>query len=84
MRKLRKEKPDDAALAALEGTAEERKPGAPHPPPALLPLNARIASVYDLLQSTDAEPTPQAVQAAETVLAEAEELFGRARGALRK
>jgi len=84
VRKLRKEKPDDAALAALEGTAEERKPGAPHPPPALLPLNARIANAYDLLQSTDAPPTPQAVQAAETVLAEAEELFGRARGALRK
>jgi hypothetical protein len=84
VRKARKERPQDSVLAALEGAAAERRPGAPQPPPALLPWNARIAGLYDLLQSTDSPPTPQAVQAAEAVLKEAQELFGRARKALGK
>ena len=79
VRKLRKERADDAGLAALEGTAEERRPWAKQQPPALAPWSARIAAVYDLLQSTDAAPTPQAVQAATKVLQEAEDLFARAR-----
>ena len=82
VRKLRKERPQDAGLAALEGTAEEHAPPARPPPPALVPWNARIAALYDLLQSTDSAPTPQAVQAAATVLRESEELFARARKAL--
>jgi photosystem II stability/assembly factor-like uncharacterized protein len=78
VRKLRKEGPPDAELQTLEGSAEERRPWAKQQPPSLLPWNARIAGVYDLLQSTDLAPTPQAVKAAETVLRETEELFSRA------
>jgi hypothetical protein len=81
VRALRKEHPQDAELAALEGTADER-PGVKEKSPALVPWNARIAAVYQLLQSTDAPPTPQTVQAAAKVLREADELFGRARKAL--
>ena len=79
VRKLRKERPQDAELEALEGTAEERRPWAKPQPPALVPWNARIAAAYDLLQSTDAAPTPQAVQAATKVLEQADVLFARAR-----
>jgi photosystem II stability/assembly factor-like uncharacterized protein len=79
VRKLRADRPQDAELAALEGTAEEPRPSAKAQPPSLIPWNARIAAVYDLLQSTDAAPTPQAVQAAIKVLREADELFARAR-----
>ena len=82
VRKLRKDRPQNERLAALEGTAEERRPWAQQQPPALVPWNTRIAGVYDLLQSTDAPPTPQAVQAAEKVLRETAELFARARKAL--
>jgi photosystem II stability/assembly factor-like uncharacterized protein len=81
LRALRKERPDDVALAALEGKADDR-PGAKLPPPALVPLQGRILTVYQVLQSTDAAPTPQAVQAAGAVLREADELFARARKAL--
>ena len=82
VRKLRKERPEDEGLAALEGTAEEPRPWAKQHPPALVPWNARILAVYQLLQSTDAAPTPQAVRAAETLLKETEDLFARARAAL--
>ncbi len=81
LRALRKERPDDAALAALEGTADDR-PGAKQSPPALWPLQGRLVAVYQLLQSTDAPATPQAVQAAGAVLRQAEELFARARKVL--
>ena len=60
----------------------QRRPWAKQQPPALVPWNARIAGIYDLLQSTDAPPTPQAAQAAEKILREATELFARARKAL--
>jgi hypothetical protein len=63
VRRLRKNRPDDAALAALEGSAEERKPLAEEPQPALVPWNARLGAAYSLLQSTDVSPTPQAVRA---------------------
>jgi photosystem II stability/assembly factor-like uncharacterized protein len=79
VRRLRKERPQDAELAALEGTAEERRPWAKAQSPALVPWNARIAAIYELLQSTDAAPTAQAVEAARTVLREADELFSHAR-----
>jgi len=82
VRKLRKERPDDEGLAALEGTAEEPRPWAKQHPPSLVPWNARLAAVYQLLQSTDAAPTPQAVSAAEKLLKETEDLFARARAAL--
>jgi hypothetical protein len=84
VRKLRKDRPQDERVAALEGAAEERRPWARQEPPALVPWNARIAGIYDLLQSTDAPPTPQAVQAAEKVLREAAELFARAQQVLRQ
>jgi hypothetical protein len=79
VRKLRKERPQDQELAALEGSTVELKPWAKPQPPALVPWNARIAGFYDLLQSTDAAPTPQGVQAATKVLQEAVELVARAR-----
>jgi len=63
VRNLRKERPEDEGLATLEGTAEEPRPWAKQHPPALVPWSARIAAVYQLLQSTDAAPTPQAVSA---------------------
>ena len=84
VRKLHKDRPQDERLAALEGAAEERRPWARQEPPALVPWNARIAGIYDLLQSTDAPPTPQAVQAAERVLREAAKLFARAQQVLRQ
>ena len=81
LRALRKERPDDLGLAALEGTADD-SPGAKQSLPALWPLQGRLVAVYQLLQSTDAPATPQAVQAAGAVLREAEELFARARKVL--
>jgi photosystem II stability/assembly factor-like uncharacterized protein len=84
IRKLRAERPQDAALEALEGKVEERRPWAKQQPSSLVPWNARIAGIYEVLQSTDVAPTPQAVKAAETVLEETAELFSRARGALPK
>jgi photosystem II stability/assembly factor-like uncharacterized protein len=78
VRKARKERPDDAQLAALEGDAAPRRPWEKlDEKPALLPWNARLAGVYDLLQSTDLPPTPQAVRAAEKVLKETAELVAR-------
>ncbi|HYS08743.1 MAG TPA: hypothetical protein VEP66_08355 [Myxococcales bacterium] len=79
VRKLRKERPQDQELAALEGRTEDPKPWAKPQTPALVPWNARIAGLYDMLQSTDAAPTPQGVQAATQVLQEADELVARAR-----
>jgi len=79
VRKLRKERPQDQELAALEGRTEDPKPWAKPQTPALVPWNARIAGLYDMLQSTDAAPTPQGVQAATKVLQEADELVARAR-----
>src|SRR5437868_12681594 len=52
VRKLRKDRPQDESLAALEGAAEAGRPRATQQPPALVPWNACIAGVYDLLQST--------------------------------
>ena len=82
VRRLRKNRPDDAALAALEGSAEERKPLAEEPQPALVPWNARLGAAYSLLQSTDVSPTPQAVRAAEKLLEQSTELFARVEKAL--
>ena len=82
IRKLRKERPEAADLVALEGSAEERRLPAKPQPPSLVPWSARIAALYELLQSTDAPPTPQAIEAARKVLQEADELFARARRVL--
>ena len=82
VRRLRNDRPDDAALAALEGAAEERKPLAEEPQPALVPWNARLGALYSLLQSTDVAPTPQAVRAAEKLLQQSAELSARAEKAL--
>ena len=82
VRRLRKDRPDDAALAALEGAAEERKPLAEEPQPALVPWNARLGALYSLLESTDLAPTPQAVRAAEKLLQQSAELSARAEKAL--
>jgi photosystem II stability/assembly factor-like uncharacterized protein len=71
-------------LEALEGIAEERRPWAKEQPPSLVPWNARLAAMYDTLQSNDLPPTPQAVRAVEKVLKEAKDLFGRARAELAK
>ena len=78
MRKLRKEHPElEAQLAPLEGSLEEKRPWAKIEPPALLPWSARLAAVYDLLQSTDAPPTKQALKAAEQVIKESAGLVAR-------
>ena len=82
VRRLRNDRPDDAALAALEGSAEERKPLVEEPQPALVPWNARLGALYSLLESTDLAPTPQAVRAAEKLLQQSAELSARAEKAL--
>ncbi len=82
VRAARKQNPGDKALEAVEGRIEEHRPWAKQEPPSLVAWNARIATVYDLLQSTDAAPTPQIVGAARQVLKETAELFARARQAL--
>ncbi|MFN2546734.1 MAG: WD40/YVTN/BNR-like repeat-containing protein [Myxococcales bacterium] len=71
VREARKQHPDDKRLEELEGSAEPRRPGEKREEkPALAPWNGRLAALYDLLQSSDAAPTPQAAAAAEKVLAE--------------
>jgi hypothetical protein len=82
VRDARKKKPGEKELLALEGTAEERRPWARQQPPSLVPWAARLAAAYDLLQSTDAPVTPQAVEAAQRVLKEAAELAARTRAVL--
>ncbi len=82
VREARRKKPEEKDLAALEGTVEERRPWATQQPPSLVPWAARLAAAYDLLQSTDAAPTPQAVEASRRVLKEAADLAARARTAL--
>jgi photosystem II stability/assembly factor-like uncharacterized protein len=78
VRAARKQHPDDKQLAALEGETEPLRPwDKREEEPALAPWNARLAAVYDLLQSTDNAPTPQAVQAAEQVLKETAQLLAR-------
>ena len=77
VRKLQKERPDDKALAELLGSAEERRPWAKEEPPALVPWNARLVAVYDILQSADLAPTPQAARAAAQVLKESAALLAR-------
>ena len=84
IREARKKRPGDKALEALEGSAEERRPWAKQQPPAFVPWAARLAAVYDLLQSTDDAPTPQALEAGHRVLKEAADLAARARAALLK
>jgi photosystem II stability/assembly factor-like uncharacterized protein len=71
VRKARKEHPDDARLAALEGDPEPRRPWEKRDEkPALAPWNARLARLYELFQSSDLPPTPQGVKAADKVLKE--------------
>jgi len=70
--------PDDKVLAALEGETEPKRPWEKREEkPALAPWNARLAAVYQLFQSTDETPVPQAVKAAEQVLKETGELLQR-------
>jgi hypothetical protein len=78
VRAARKQHPDDKHLAALEGETEPLRPwDKREEEPALAPWNARLSAVYELLQSTDNAPTPQAVQAAEQVLKETAQLVAR-------
>jgi hypothetical protein len=79
VRTLRKDRPQDAQLAALEGSPEENRPWAKQEPPSLLPWAARLAAAYDLIQSTDAAPTPQALRAAEQLMKESAEVIARFR-----
>jgi len=83
VREARKQHPDDKRLQELEGEAAPKRPWEKREEkPALAPWNARLAAVYDLLQSTDAAPTPQAVKAAEQVLKETAALVKSAAAAL--
>jgi hypothetical protein len=84
VKEARKQHPDDKKLEELEGPAEEealprrkRKQK-----PALAMTNGRLAAIYGLLQSSDAAPTPQAVKAAEQVLAETAAVLKSAAAAL--
>jgi photosystem II stability/assembly factor-like uncharacterized protein len=88
VRAARKEHPGDASLTALEGEEEgpekpaaggARKRKALDPQPALVPWTARLASLYELLQSTDAAPTPQAAATVEKTLAQTSSLVAKAR-----
>jgi photosystem II stability/assembly factor-like uncharacterized protein len=73
LRALRKAKPDDKTLLALEGSAERRDArGAAKP--GLLPLTARLTALYELVQSSDAAPTPQGTAAVDKALADLSEL----------
>ena len=80
VRRLRKDRPQDPVLAALEGSAEEDRPWAKQERPALLPWAARLATAYELLQSSDAAPTPQALRAVEQVIEESAQVVARFRG----
>jgi photosystem II stability/assembly factor-like uncharacterized protein len=82
VRRRRKDRPDDTALAALEGPAEERRPLAQEPEPSLVLWNARLGALYSVLQSTDVAPTPQGLRAAEKLLEQSAELAARAEKAL--
>ena len=78
LRELRKQHPpNDAELAALEGSMEEKRPWAKESPPALAPWSARLAGVYQLLQGSDAAPTARALAAADQAAKEARELVAR-------
>src|SRR6185503_5212112 len=73
VREARKAKPapsNDAQLAELEGSVEERRPWAKESPPALAPWSARLQGAYDALQSTDAPPLDRVVKGAEKVMKE--------------
>ena len=56
--------------AALQKNAAELKNAAPERKKALEKQNARLASIYQILQDADAPPTTQAVQAVDAVLKE--------------
>ncbi len=78
LRAARKAHPDDKGLAELEGETEPKRPWEKREEkPALAPWNARLAAVYQLFQSTDEPPVPQAVKAAEQVLKETGQLLQR-------
>jgi len=73
---LRKTKPDDAALAELEGASTGRRRGGGSED-SFSGLNTRLEVLLDLLQSTDAAPTDTALAAVEKELAAAKELLSR-------
>jgi hypothetical protein len=78
LRAARKARPDDKALAELEGEAEPRRPWEKREQkPTLAAWHARLSGAYQLLQSTDEAPLPQAVSEAEKVLKESAELLQR-------
>ena len=78
LREARKAHPDDKQLAALEGASEPTRSWEKRSEePTLAAWNARLQTAYELLQSTDNAPTPQAVQAAEQVLKETAQLIAR-------
>jgi photosystem II stability/assembly factor-like uncharacterized protein len=79
VRAARKAKPDDAELLDLEGARESRRGGKSAPKPALLAWTGRLTAIYDALQSSDADPTPQSVAAAEKTLAQTAQLLARAK-----
>ena len=80
LRELRKSHPaNDAGLAALEGSMEERRPWAKESPPALAPWSARLTGAYEVLQGSDAAPTDRALKAADRLVKEANELVARFR-----
>jgi photosystem II stability/assembly factor-like uncharacterized protein len=75
LRAARKAHPQDASLAALEGEGEPKG----KEQPALLPWSARLLGLYELLQSSDSAPTPEAVATAEKTLAQSARLLAKAR-----
>jgi hypothetical protein len=78
VREARKGKPaNDAQIAELEGSVEERRPWAKESPPALAPWSARLQGAYDELQSTDAPPLDRVVKAAEKTMKESAALVAR-------
>ena len=83
VRAARKARPDDRRLEEIEGGEKRERPWEKRDQkPALAPWSERLAGVYDLLQSSDAPPTPQAVDAAQRLLTETKDLLRQAAAAL--
>jgi photosystem II stability/assembly factor-like uncharacterized protein len=67
----------DQKLAALEGSGGGRRGGRATSGVTLLHLNAELAQILDVLESTDRAPTTQAVAAAEALKKSSDEILGK-------
>ncbi len=76
VRKARAAK-DSPELATLEGSVERRPGRRRDEAPALLPWNARLAGIFEMLQQADAAPSAALARAAEEAMAQNRVLVAR-------